>query len=214
MEKSRQENSVLERIKKKALALKETTLVEYRGVENILKEGGHILKGPRPEKEQRPKSGPGRPRLAREDRSQSIRITLPPSLFKILEERKKKTSSRSKALCALLEKGMAHERLRRHHAQELRALLKEFASLFSAIKIGQSHKRRKNSIAYGGNEVSLAKLYRKSLEIKCYLDTALIDPITFKEVQEFLTPKEFRYLSFASMPESMARVVDDEGPRT
>lgn len=211
-ELGQQNKSVLERIKKKAIGLKETTLVEYEDMGHILQEGKRLLKNPPREKRHPP--GPGRPRLAKGAHAQNIRVTIPPALYRALEERKKKSPSRSRALSSLLEKGLAYENLRRHQAQCLRGMLKEFASLFKAIKMEKSTTWRKTRILYKKNEEQLAKLYRKSLEINRYLEMGLIDRTSFEAIREYLSPKEIRYLDFASVPERLAHIVEKNDEKT
>ena len=203
--------SVLKRLRKKTLSLKETAFVEYEDPASIKRMLKTVLKGEKNDKKQEvlPRRA-GRPKMDENLKSRDIRITLKPHLYALVEERKKMMVSRSKALNDLLDKGLRYEQLRGLQAESLKGLLKDFAKIFSTIKI--EHPRahwRKRRINFERNEESLSKLYRKSLEIKHYLASAHIDPVTFFEVGEFLNEREKKYLEFASIPERIARMVEN-----
>ena len=200
-------HSVLERIRKKAASLKETSLVSFRTPEEIKRD---FRKSPKKnEKHPRPR-GIGRPRIDEGLKTKDIRISLKAHLFRLLETRKKKAKSRSEALCDLLDKGLKYEQLRHWQAERLKAYLKDFAKALSAVKVTKSPLWRMNRIDYDKNEEALARLYKKSLAIKNFVELAHINPTTFDEVGEFLTKRERRYLEFSAVPERIAGIVEAE----
>ena len=200
--------SVLERIKKKTASLKEEVLVEYKKPGEV-KKSFKKLTPPETGIIQREPRRPGRPKMEEELRTKDIRISLKGHLFREVEKRKETAKSRSSVLCELIDKGLMYENLRRDQAQVLKEHLKDFAETFAALKVRKtaSSSWRSNQVVLEDNETALAKLYKKSLELKRYLQMVGINPASFEEVGEFLTKKEMKYLEFASVPERIGQIV-------
>ena len=207
----KRQNSVLERIKKHRSSLQSTEHVAYRDVKDIKGEFNRSVRdasNPSAPSPKAPLLKSGRPKLDDKLKARDIRVTIKPKLFEAIEERKKTAKSRSQALSGLLERGLLYEELRRGQADDLKVLLREFAALFSALKIRKNSSLwRKSMVLLEDNEMTLAKLYNKSLQIKHYLSAAHIDPIDFHEVRHLLTKKEIHYLEFSSGPERIATIV-------
>ena len=201
------ENSVLERIRKSVSSLPSKNSINYRDIRDIKKE----FSGSAPKKAL-PKGAPavksGRPKIDEKLKAKDIRITLKAKLFDIVEKRKKTAKSRSAALADLLEKGLSYEQLRYTQANDLKRFLKEFATIFTGLKVRKSSSIwRAREVSLEENEDVLSKLYKKSLQIQHYLSLAQIDPAEFNEVRHLLTKKEIRYLEFSSVPERIASIV-------
>ncbi len=201
------ENSVLDRIRKHSAFLKKEESLLYKDVKDVKRELGKTT-GSNLEKTKIIKRKSGRPRTSEKLKAKDVRVTLKADLFEIVETRKQTAKSRSGALCDLLEKGLLYEDLRLLQAGKLKTYLKEFAEIFSALKIRRpSSLWRTSEIILEDNKITLSKLYKKSLQIQHYLSAAHINLENFSEVREFLTKKEIRYLEFSSIPERIASVV-------
>ena len=161
---------VLERIKKKTASLKEEILVEYKKPGEI-KKSFKTLGPPETKFIQREQKRPGRPKMEEELRTKDIRISLKGHLFREVEKRKKTAKSRSGVLCELIEKGLMYEDFRRLQAETLKEHIKDFARIFSTIRIRKSSSSpssswRSSKVTLEENEIALAKLYKKSLEFE------------------------------------------------
>ena len=204
------QNSVLDRIQKHMTSLKEKEPLVYKDVRDVKRE---LSKALRPTEQKKAlataiKRKIGRPRIDEKFKAKDVRITLKADLFEAVEKRRQKTKSRSGALCDLLEKGLQYEELRCLQADTLKIYLKEFAKIFSTLKINRpSSLWRTSEIFFEDNETTLSKLYKKSLQIRHYLSASHINLDNFSEIHKFLTKKEIRHLAFSSVPEKIAGVV-------
>ena len=208
-EGSESRRAVLDRIRKGAVSLGESVPVEYGRLEDLKREYRLCVEGSKASEPTEKKArGPGRPKVDESLKTRDVRVSLKAELFRELEQRKRATGTRSKLLCDLLEKGLKYEELRLRQACVLKEYLGEFAKAFSRLKVRRgSASWRTSRIDLGENEIVLAKLYAKSLEIRRYLEMADIDLGTFSEIKEFFSPKELKRLEFASVPERIGRVV-------
>ncbi|MBT4936336.1 hypothetical protein HON22_00295 [Candidatus Peregrinibacteria bacterium] len=216
LKKENSKRSVLERIQSQAVLLKETSFVDYKDPVILKKELNQSLREVKQKKGEKEESKVfvnrgGRPKIEEKLKAKDLRISLKAYLYEEIEERKLLEKSRSAALCKLLDKGLKYERLRIAQANSLKVHLKEFAEIFSTIKINNDSSLWRNSqILLEKNELALGKLYKKSLEIKKFIIVGEIDPGSFEGVLEYLTDQEIKHLEFASNPSRMANIVKTE----